>query len=219
MKKSEIRYKLSKLVDRIPPGRSDKKLLGEILDEISYRFCGEDLLDKSDKEILEINTLKLIEIIKRTIGLNKEEDIFKSTEKLKKYDYHDFFAPVLYEKMLHIEERLVNIREEVEDFNHFLEEDSSIYITAVLENTFNDKHDEIANIYGEVIVNRDQYFKLRKDFFDSVNAKILGQYSKLVKSFKDKVMESKKDVALTEIMRFNRVKSALKNKIYNLEII
>lgn len=219
IEKDPFRIALSRLVDKIPPGKSDKKLLSEILDEIYFRFGGEDLFTMKNEEFMSMNTEKILEIIKKTVGMTEDEEILRSSEKLVKYDYHDFFAPKLYEKILEVENRLEGLREHFVEFHLFLKSDPSDHFHAILENTYDHKHKRIALELGMLIVTKDDYFKIKKEFFSQVNANVLERYYKVVESFSERVKSESGVVAMTEIIRFNEIKDKIKNRIYDLEFL
>ncbi len=217
MKKSELRIYCSKMVDKIPVGRADKKLLGDILDDLTYRMCGENLFKMSRAEIMSLDINKVKEIVRKSVGLGGE-DILKVSDKLVNYDYHDYFAQTLYKEVKRVELILTDIKLDLSDFFLFMHLDHEDYLNTLLEDTYQKKHEDISGILGHPIKTKDEYFKLRKLFFEKVRENVWEKYNSLVSLFKEK-MNEKSGVPAVDIIRFQKVKDLLKDRITSLDIL
>jgi hypothetical protein len=205
-------------IDKFPKGASDRKQLEAIVQSVEVRFGELDLFNMSVRDMYELNIYKLREVVMNTVGLENDRDIKKISDQLKKWDYHEFFAPVLYRDILRVESKLQSIRGLIESFLVFISIDHKEYFDDLIETTYERKHYEIAELFGENLHKKEDYLRLKSKFKDTMRRKVYPKYSKLVDGFISEI-DRDKDMSVDMISKFNTVRSMFELRVRDLTII
>lgn len=208
---------LTPYIKRMPSG-NDRKLLRGILEEAHFRFGGYNLFEESIVSMAGLSTDEALFIIDKTIGRNKKEDIFKISEKLKKYQYHDYYCPDLFLRFLGVEDKIRRFREFYLPILSFVTKDHKHNFNKVCEEIFLEKQLFITSLMGiEMEFKKQSYYAFEK-FKKMMVDMVWNDYSNMIEKFSKSLHLSKTDPVIN-IAKFENIKMQYEGRLYRDETI